>query len=304
MRFGAIVRVGVRILRSHWAVLLGLALLFVGPGALLTAATGMRFTDVAIDVFPGIEEGMLDTGILVTEAELERLLGALGTYLVATVVAGLLASLGAVGFSAVVGADYHHRPITFGEALGVALRRALSALTFIVITTIITIGIAVGGLLLIVAASGLLGAGSLDQGGPGVFVSLIIVVIVVVTIVYLTMRWAPALPVMANEGAGWRQAMTRSWHLSGANVWRIFGVVVFAVLTTAVLAAFAGQLLGLLLVDVIGAALGLDPVIAESIALALATVLLASLAPVLTAVLYFDLRVRRDPADGEATPRA
>jgi membrane-anchored glycerophosphoryl diester phosphodiesterase (GDPDase) len=143
----------------------------------------------------------------------------------------------------------------------------------------------------------------LDQGGPGVFVSLIVVVIVVIAIVYLTMRWAPALPVMANEGAGWRQAMTRSWHLSGGNVWRIFGVVAFALLATAVLAAFVGQLLALLLVDVIGAALGLDPVVAESIALALATVLLASLAPVLTAVLYFDLRVRRDPADVEATPQ-
>jgi hypothetical protein len=48
------------------------------------------------------------------------------------------------------------------------------------------------------------------------------------------------------------------------------------------------------LVGAVAPALGLDEMVAETISLALGSVLVAPLAPVLTAVLYFDLRARRD----------
>jgi hypothetical protein len=223
MRFGMILEVSLRILRRHWAVLLGLAVLFVGPGALLTAATGQRFTAVASDIFPAIDQGVIDTGIVLTESEVERLVGALLTYIAATMLAGLLASLGALGFSAVVGADYHHRPMAFREALLTSLRRAPSAIVFVLITTVVIIAIAIGGIVLIGLASSLFGGGALDRGGPGVFLSLIIIVALVVAVAYLTMRWAPAFPVMANEGAGWRTAMARSCHRAGGRRGRIPG---------------------------------------------------------------------------------
>lgn len=296
MGVGRILDVGFRIVRRHWAVLLGLAVLFVGPGALLTAATGMRFTDVAIDVFPTLEEGVIDETAAITEAELERLIGALVAYVGATIVAGVLASVGALGFSAVVGADYHHRSIAFGEALRTAVGRVPSALVFILVTTVVVVAIAVGGVALMVLSGTVLGAGTLVQGGPGVFLALLIVVAMVVLIAYLTMRWAPAFPVLAVEGAGWRRALSRSWRLSGDNVWRIFVVVILAALATAVLTALASQLLAIILVDVVASAIGLDASIALSVSAALATVLLAALAPVWTAVLYFDLRTRRDSA--------
>ena len=50
MRLGQVLEVGVRILRRHWAVLLGVAVLLVGPAALLTAATGARFNEVVVDI--------------------------------------------------------------------------------------------------------------------------------------------------------------------------------------------------------------------------------------------------------------
>jgi Membrane domain of glycerophosphoryl diester phosphodiesterase len=304
MRFGTILDVGVRIVRRRWAVLLGLAVLFVGPGALLTAATGMRFTDVAIEVFPRIEDGILDRNAVITDAQLDRLLGALMAYVAATIVAGVLASIGALGFSAVVGADYHHRAMSFGEALRVALRRASSAIVFILVTTALIIALAVGALLLIVVVGGVLGGGTLDQGGPGVFAILVVAVALVLSVAYLTMRWAPAFPVMANEGAGWRQALSRSWHLSGDNVWRITAVILFAAIATAVLTALVSELLVVVLVDGVATTLGLDPTIAASVVTALGTVLLAALAPVWTAVLYYDLCVRRDPppVPGDSSP--
>ena len=51
MRLGQVFEVGRRILVRHWSVLLLIALLFTGPGALLSSATALRFTEVAIDLF-------------------------------------------------------------------------------------------------------------------------------------------------------------------------------------------------------------------------------------------------------------
>ncbi len=294
MSNGAIIDVTVRLLRRRWAVLLGLAVLFVGPGALLTAATSMRFNEVVSDVFLAAD-GTLDLETDVTSAQMERLLGSMGAYLGATMLAGLLASIGLVGFSAVVGADYLHRPMSLAQALKVSLRRALSALAFIVITTVIVVGLALAALLLLALVTAVFGGSAPGQGGPGLFVALIILVGLVVTLAYLTMRWAPALPAMANEGLGWRTAMVRGWHLSGDSIWRIFFIVLFGSLATAVIALMLGLLLDAIVVSGVAASLGFDVTVAEALSTALVSVVVAAVLPVMTAVLYFDLRIRRDP---------
>ncbi len=296
MRLGMILDVGVRILRRHWSVMLVLALLFAGPGALLTAATGIRFNEVALDIFPGISDGVIDPELTIGGPELDRLLDALAPYVLASLVAGVLASLGALAFSLVVADDYHARPAELGPVLRTSLRRVPSALVFILLTSLLIVGVAVLGLLGMSLATTILPTASIGSGGPGVFIALVIGVALVVGVAYLTMRWAPAFPAMVNEDLGWRGAMSRSWYLSGDNVWRIFVIAVLAALITAVGAAVLSQLLALLLVGVLAPTLGLDELVAESVALALGTLLLAPLAPVLTAVLYFDLRARRDAA--------
>lgn len=294
MRLGTVLDVGVRILRRHWAVLLWLALIFAGPGALLTAATGMRLNEVAIDILPGISEGVIEEGAVITDEELPRILEALGAYALATIVAGVLASIGALGFSAVVAADYHSRRFELREALRACLRHAPSALGFILVTTLVIIGIVLGGVVLILMALSILPSGS-GAGGPGAFLALIVLVALVVSVLYLTMRWAPAFPAMVTEDLGARAALRRSWYLSGDNVWRILFIVAFGAIATALMVAVVAQILGLLIVGVLAPTLGLDEVIAQSVSLALGTVLFAAVAPVLTAVLYFDLRTRRDP---------
>ena len=294
MGIGSVLEIAVRILRRHWAVLLGIALLLVGPAALLTAATAVRLNDVLRNIFPGLSEGVIDDSISLTNAQLERLGGAFAVYLAATTFAGVLATIAALGFSAVVAADYHHRSLELRDALRVCLRRALSALGVIVVTTLIIVTLLSAGLALILLAVALLPVGT-GGGGPGTFVALIIGVALVVAVLYLTMRWAFALPVLAIEDEGWRRGLRRSWHLSGDNVWRTVVVALLAALITALLGALIAQLLAVVLVDVLAVSLGLDLSIAESLSLALGTILLAPLAPVLMAVLYFDLRARRDP---------
>ena len=103
---------------------------------------------------------------------------------------------------------------------------------------------------------------------------------------------------LAGLSAGRKEgphAFARSWHLSGDNVWRCFGIVAIGTIITALVGGLVAQLLSLVLVDGLASALGLDPLIAGAIAVAAASVLLAPLMMVWVAVLYFDLRVRRDP---------
>ena len=295
MRLGQVVEVGLRILRRHWPVMLILALLFAGPGALLTSATGLRFTDVAADIL-GVQDGLIDTDAVVTEAEFERALEAALPFLGATFLASLLLSIGALVFAVVVADDYHARTPELGACLRGGLRRAPSALVFMLATSFIVVGVMLAGLLTMTAATLILPPTSITAGGPGVFLALVAGVAMVVALVYLSMRWAPAFPAMVEEDIGAGAALRRSWHLSGDNVWRTFVVLLFAGVIAALGGSVISQLASVVLVSGLAPALGLDEVVASTIALALGTVLLAPLMPVLTAVLYFDLRARRDVA--------
>ena len=294
MRASMVIEVSLRVLRRGWATALVLALLFAGPGALLTAAMSIRFSGVALDIFPSISEGLLDDTAMLTAAQLERLVGALAGYLVATIVAGLLGSVGAVAFGAMVLADYRGQPAALGPALTTGLRRTPSVVAFVLVTTGIVVGMAIAAGAAIMLSLTLLSSGAIDRGGPGVFVALVVLVSLVVGIAYLTVRWALAFPLMAVEDAGWRAALSRSWYLSGDNVWRVVLIVVLGGLATNLGAALVAQLLSIVFVDLLAAPAGLDTTIAESFAIAVGSMLLAPLAPVLLAVLCLDLKVRRD----------
>lgn len=300
LRLGQVLEISVRILRRHWPVMLLLALLFAGPGALLTAATGMRFNEVIIDIFPAIDDGQIEADAVLTQAELDRALEAMLPYLAATVVAGILTSIGALAFAAVVADDYHARTPTLTVALRRCLSRTPGALGFILLTTLIVVGVLVLGALAMASALIILPTSSVTAGGPGVFLALIAGVATAVAVVYLTMRWAPAFPAMVEEQIGARDALRRSWHLSGENVWRILVIALLGALVTALFSSLLAGVFSLLLVEALAPALGLDDLVAESIGLALGAVLIAPLVPVLMAVLYFDLRARRDPVPGTA----
>ena len=199
MSIGRVLEVGFGILRRHWPVMLLLALLFAGPGALLTSATGMRFTEVALDIFPDIEAGVVDAEATITQVELERALEALVPHLAASLLAGVLLSLGALAFSAVVAEDYHARSPSLDQALRACLRRAPGALVFILLTSLVIVAIGLAGLLAMALATIVLPVSSASAGGPGVFVALVVAVAVVVALAYLSMRWAPAFPAMASK---------------------------------------------------------------------------------------------------------
>jgi hypothetical protein len=294
MSLGQVFEVGSRILRRHPAVILLVALLFVGPGALLSSATALRFSEVAFDLFPDLGQGAIDATPTFTDDELRRLVEAVVPFLGASLVAGILGSIGALGFSAIVADDYHARPARSGSVLRAALRHTPSALVFMLVTGLIVTGLIVLGLLGMSAATLILPAASVGAGGPGVFLALVIGVGLALALVYLAMRWAPAYASMVEEDAGAREALRRSWHLSADNVLRIFVVSATVVLLTAMLSSLISALLDSLFAAALVPSLGLDPLVASTVALAISSLLVAPVMPIFTAVLFFDLRTRRD----------
>ena len=180
--------IGVRILRRHWAVLLVVALLFTGPGALLGSAAGLRFTEVAQGVFPDLEEGVIDPAAVISDTELRLVLDALVPFLLASLVAGMLASVGALGYAACVAGDYHARAVELGSVLRACVRRAPSVLAFMLVTGLVVVGVVILGLLAMAAVTIILPTGSAGAGGPGIFLVLVVGVAMVFSLVYLTMR--------------------------------------------------------------------------------------------------------------------
>lgn len=299
MSVGRIFEASAQLAAARWRPILVIALLVGGPAALLTAAAGMRFNEVALDVFPGIRDGLLQDAGVLTVAEFERLSGALVMLGLATLVAGLFGSIGAVGLSAAVLGPGVPRGGT-REALRVMLRAVPSVLAFMLVTSAVVAALLVAGLIVMGLSAATLSGGSLTRGGAGAFVALVIGVALVVLLVYLTLRWAVAYPAMAVEGAGWRTALVRSWRLSADNLWRIAAVVLMGALVTLVGTAALTQLLSVVLVDVMASGLGVDPLLAESVVTAAVSILFAPVAPLLLAVLFVDLRSRQRPAGDEA----
>jgi hypothetical protein len=278
------------------------SLLFVGPGALLSSATALDFTDEVVALFPELDSGTIDPDLRWTNSELERLLEALVPFLGASLLSGILGSIGALAFSKAVADDYHARPAEASRAVRAAVRRTPSALVFMLVTGLLMVGLIVVGLVAMTLATLALPVNSSGVGGPGTFVALIVVVALIVAIVYLSMRWAPAYTAMVEEGAGWRAALSRSWHLSGDSVLRIFAVSAMVAIITWLLSALLGALFEGLL-GLVGASLELDVRVTSTIALAMATVIVAPVMPVLMAVLFFDLRARHDaPSAGAVAP--
>jgi hypothetical protein len=275
-----------------------LAVLYSAPGALLTAVLGLRLDDVMRDVVPDLGTGLPAEVPTLTRAQLDRLIGALVAYLAATLVAGLLGSLGAVSMSWLALSRQTSAPGP-GGALRAGLRRTFDVFLFGLATGVIVAGLILAALMTMALAVSLLSTGPVSRGGPGVFLALVIGVALIVALVYLSVRWALTFPALAVESMGWRGALARSWQLSQGHVWRLLAIVLAGGLVTIVLGAFVSQVAAIILVDLVAAVAGIDTAIAETFALSIGTILLAPFSPLLLAASYRHLaREMAGAADG------
>jgi hypothetical protein len=300
MTVGSVLEVGVGIMRRQLWVLLALAFVFQGPAALLTSAAGLFLADAFLEVFPGLATGEAPTRLELSASEQARLLEASALLLGATALGGVMGSITALSHTAIVAADHDGRRTTFREAAVLALRRAVVGFGVVIVSTLVILGVAA---LAVGAAIALLVVMPPPPGGggPGVFLALVVAVAAFLAIVVLTVRWTAAIPVAALEAGGPLRALARSWRLTAGHGWRTLAVLVIGGLGASIVGALIGQVLAIVVVDVVAARM--DALVAGELVVGLlASVLVAPIVPVIVAVLYHDLRLRRDSnAEADAT---
>lgn len=290
---------GVRILRRHWKPLIAASALFGGIGLILGEVLSAQFSDMLASMFTVDATGR--TTFNTIDVDTTRFSWAVGLSVAGSLVASAFLTLASVVASQYVDRDYRSGSITFRAALIHALRRAPVA-----ILSSLLAALAVIGLMLAVVVIGLLAAGlfpAAGGGGLGVFLALIIAVAGTVAVVALGMRWSIGPVIVALEPVGPLAALRRSWHLTGDNTWRTFGLQALVVLTISLVTGLLAAILGAVLSPDLSTASPSHLGVQTGISVVLG-VLTAPIVPVMLTVLYFDLRVRRDRFELSLHPQA
>ena len=224
-------------------------------------------------------------------ARLAPILGSLGAYLLVVVTVALVVSLvQSASLIDAMAARYMGREPTVGGALATGFRAIgrlfgmglVAFLAFCALWIVLVVFMAVV---------------------PQWWAFLIGVVGGLVASVFLAASWMVAPAVLILEGAGPIAALRRSWALSTGSRWRILGLILLLFVIQIVLSS----LLSTLLVASIAA----DQVVQVLLQQAVNVIASIAWAPVYWgtfAILYYDLRVRREGFDlqlaAEALPRA
>ncbi len=240
-------------------------------------------------------------------AEMARLFGAMGTYLLVILLLLLAYLAAALGATIVACSEINGQAITWQEALrrvfSVSLARTWgqSLLVFLALVGIILVAY----LVLIAAVV----ADSSAMKGIGIIALLL----AICTAVYFWVRWIFALPAIAWEDAGVMQSFRRSSFLVKGWWWRTFGIALllyliaqFAITLVTTPLSFVAlwgffknyfALLGSMsggqsdpdivyqLFDSLGVGLG--------ILIYISYILTAMVVPLFVAIMYFDLRARK-----------
>ena len=200
-------------------------------------------------------------------------------YGLTTVIVGLLTGLGylvtiAAAFRA-VSDRYIDRPASASESLREGLRRLHSTLWI--------------GILMALAFFAVLVLGAIFP--------LLIILMSIPVILFLLVRWSVAIPALVAEGVKGTKALTRSSELVSERWWPTFGALLVGFVLISLLQFLSGLALG-----------GLGSLADESLTLfVLVNALLSGLLPIviaplqaaLIAVIYYDLRVRKEAFDVE-----
>lgn len=216
------------------------------------------------------------------EALLESMLRFLGAALIAAAIQTAAAVVAAAGSVRAVAEIYLGATPDWRSSLAGALRR-FPAIVLTALLIAVAIGTLSGGVWLLVAvtASGSTGTSAL---------AALLLIAWLVVIPWLAISWTPAIPVLIIEGTSPSKALTRSFNLVRRRWWPTFGTLLTTWLIVAVLSGISSRIIGAFLGNGGGVLSG----VLVSVAIGVAT---TPFAVAVLAVLYFDLRTRKEPFD-------
>lgn len=273
---GEIIDTAFKIYTRNWRALVLLVAVVVVPAGvasnlILEGAVPPDLVDRLNDPNPVLDEALLQ--------DMLRLLTA--AVLAALIQSGAAVLASAAGVRAI--AEIYIGAAPDWRASLTAATRRLPA----IIATGLLIVIAIGGLS---AAVWLLAAAAASaSSGAGALASLALVAWLAV-VPWLAVSWTLAFPVLMIEGTSPSGALTRSFNLVRRRWWPTFGTLLTTWLIVAVLSGIASRIIEAFLPEDGGVVAGM----AISIAIAVAT---TPFVVAVLAVMYFDLRGRREPFD-------
>ena len=159
------------------------------------------------------------------------------------------------------------RPVGIGRAYRFAWRR-LGSLIVASILVALAIGVLVALAILVALISSL--------AGP---VTLILLLVFIPAAVYLAVRWTFFLQAALLEHLGPVAALSRSWDLVKGNWWRVFGIMLVAIIIAAGV-SFVLRMIPMLATTPVGSILG--------------AILTIPIVVTASTLLYYDLRVRKE----------
>lgn len=185
----------------------------------------------------------------------------------------------------------------------------LNIITSIISGLMMIIGIVVFFVLLASAASTAKTETELFQGlGISLVGLLILMVISALVSSYLSIKFSVASPAMVLENLGVFAAIGRSWSLTRGNFWRLFGINILTAIITSMVAGIFGGIAGALgAIFVVVGSSSPEDVIASLNTTYILTMVMSTIAQLLilpftssvNALLYIDLRMRKEGLDVE-----
>ena len=281
MPISTLLEVSGRIIRRYAAPLLAVSAVFQLPSSLVDALAQQHLGQALSPIVVGLDT---DTPQLLTPtpAQSQTILEALVILIGSSILGTLLGAIATLAFTTAVLADYHGRRPSVGAMVRVALRRALPALAAGLLAALALLGVIVGAGVLAAGAMTILPADG-GAGGPGAFVAAIVIIV----------RLGFSAAVLAGEPGGPIQALRRSWYLTGDNTWRAFAVLATVAIAMTIIGSTLLELMAVVITDGLATGVGLADA-SDALLSGLVSTLLAPVGGVVLAVLYLDLRVRRD----------
>jgi hypothetical protein len=275
----------------------------IGISAIVIAVTTLLTAGPQAAALAGLDDGALAAGTTPTAQELA---GPIATTFSALLVPALVQSLAVTVLTgllivAVSGAVLGRR--TPPGALWKRTRRRIPGLIGIAVLTVL-VPLLVS---LVLAAPGVAVAVA-GSTGLGILLAVIGVLASLPVAVLLYVRWSMAAPAMLLEEQPLVASLRRSWRLVAGSTWRVLGILLLTTIMVAFLAgiisvpfSLAGGVAGALAAD--GDSLGFGSSLAQVLLAGLGQIIsgavLYPFTAAVTALLYIDLRMRREGLDVE-----
>ncbi|MEP6776126.1 MAG: glycerophosphoryl diester phosphodiesterase membrane domain-containing protein [Chloroflexota bacterium] len=288
-----------RLYRKHFLTFIAiLAVVQVPMQLLVQFFTSLLIGNVSGNSFTSFSSR--SSSLQSSSSTLTTLLVLYGVIIALSIVSGLLQQLSQGALTAAVANSYLDKPLSFGDSYRQMFARVGALLGVIALQFLVYLAFIVPFIVLFLIGAGLGAFGSGDAGGGGfavICLAFLLFIVALAGVIYVSVRWTAATPVVIVEKLGPVAALRRSWALIQNSWWRTVGLTLLLSLLGAAIAQGPAFLVGIF-TALLTRNLVLQQVISGGITTLVGLVYLPIQLIAIT-LYYFDLRVRKEGYDLE-----